>query len=137
MKCKILIMLVCAMLFVTGCSVVTETIDTVKDTPPSSYEDILAEYTQKIQDATPVLIEEYNEAAKSNKDGLNGLAALSNEKISELAKISNDGIQEMAKLQLKQGTGSYEEYSDWAGKLQDVYMEEAAKITDAYMKSAL
>ena len=100
-----------------------------------SYEDILNEYSQKLRDATPVLIEEYNEEAKSNQDGLMGLATLCSEKVSELAKISNEGIQEMAQLYFKKGSGSYEEYSEWAGKLQDVYMEEASKIQDAYMDS--
>ena len=101
-----------------------------------SYEAILNEYSQKLRNATPVLIEEYNEAAKSNQDGLSGLATLCNEKVSELAKISTDGIQEMAKLYYKQGSGKYEEYSEWGAKLQDVYMEEASKIQDVYMKSA-
>ena len=32
--------------------------------------------------------------------------------------------------------GKYDEYEEWATKLQDVYMEEAQKITDAYMESA-
>lgn len=102
-----------------------------------SYEDILTEYSQKLRDATPVLIEEYNEAAKDNQGGLSGLATLCNEKVSKLAVISNEGIQEMAKLYYKQGSGAYEEYSEWAGKLQKVYMEEASKIQDAYMDSAL
>ena len=101
-----------------------------------SYEDILTEYSQKLRDATPVLIEEYNEAAKENQDGLTGLATLCNAKVSELAVISNEGIQEMAKWYYKHGSGSYEEYSEWAGKLQEVYMEEASKIQEAYMNSA-
>lgn len=108
----------------------------VEEVSEYSYQTILDEYTQKLRDATPLLIEEYNEAAKSNEDGLMGLAKLCNEKVSELAKISTDGIQEMASYYLKHGSGSYEEYSEWAGKLQDVYLEEAAKIQDVYMDSA-
>lgn len=102
----------------------------------SSYENILNEYSKKLREATPVLIEEYNEAAKSNQDGLNGLATLCNNKVTALAKISNDGMQAMAEIYYNQGSGSYDEYSLWAGKIQDVYMEEAAKIQDAYMQSA-
>ena len=112
-------------------------VDKVEDAVLGSYEDILAEYTKKLQEATPILIAEYKEAAAKNNDGLNGLAKLCNEKVSELAKISNDGIQEMAKLYYRKGSGSYEEYSDWAGKIQDVYLEEAAKIQDAYMDSVM
>ena len=114
--------------------IIEEVIESVSIT---SYEDILNDYSQTLRDATPILIEEYKEAAKSNQDGLSGLAKLSNEKVSELAKISNDGMQEMAKLYYKQGSGVYEEYSEWAGKLQEVYMEEAMKIQNAYMDSAL
>lgn len=111
-------------------------VDKVEDALFGSYEDILAEYTTKLQEATPILIAEYNEAAAKNDEGLNGLAKLCNEKISELAEISNEGVQEMAQLYFSKGSGSYEEYSDWAGKMYDVYMEEAAKIQDAYMASA-
>ena len=115
-------------------SIVGEIVESVK---PASYEDILEEYSKKLREATPGLIEEYNEEAKSNQGGLQGLATLCNNKVSELAKISVEGTQEMAKLYYKQGSGKYEEYSEWAGKLQEVYMEEASKIQEAYMDSAM
>lgn len=101
-----------------------------------SYEDILNDYSQKLRDATPTLIEEYKKEAANNQNGLSGLAKLCNDKVSELAKISTEGIQKMAKLMYKSGNGSYSEYSDWAEKLQDVYTEEAGKIQQAYMDSA-
>jgi hypothetical protein len=101
-----------------------------------SYESILGEYTQKLQAATPRLIDEYNAAAANNDKGITGLAQISNDKISELAKILNDGIQEMAEIMLTTGSGSYGEYEEWATKLTDVYMTEAQKVTDAYMASA-
>lgn len=101
-----------------------------------TYQSILDEYTEKIRAATPGLIEEYNNEAEQNTDGLMGLAELSNSKIAKLAEISNDGIGEMAKVMLHTGSGKHDEYEEWAGKLQDVYMEEAGKITEAYMKSA-
>ena len=101
-----------------------------------SYQAILDDYTVKLQDATPGLIEEYKSEAAHNNDGLEGLATICNAKVTELAKISNDGISEMAEYYYKHGSGSYDEYSEWAGKIQDVYMEEAGKIQDAYMESA-
>lgn len=100
------------------------------------YQAILDDYSERIRDAVPGLIEEYNTEAKNNTEGLQGLATLSNEKISELAEISNDGISEMAKYYYHAGSGSYDEYEEWAGKLMDVYMEEATKIQEAYMDSA-
>lgn len=108
----------------------------VEEVAEISYQTILDEYTQKLREATPLLIEEYNEAAKSNEDGLTGLARLCNEKVTELAVISNEGIQKMASYYFNHGSGSYEEYSEWAGKVQDVYLEEAATIQEAYMDSA-
>ena len=41
----------------------------------------------------------------------------------------------MAELQMK-NDDEYETYEEWAGKLQDVYQDEAEVITDAYMESA-
>ncbi len=101
-----------------------------------TYETVLEEYTNKLQEATPKLIEEYKNEATKNTDGLQGLASLCNDKVSELAKISTDGIQEMAQLMLHSGSGSYDEYQEWSTKLQNVYMDEAAKIQDTYMSSA-
>ena len=112
-------------------------VDKIETAVFGSYEEVLEEYSKKLREATPILIEEYKEAAKNNQDGLNGLAALCNEKVSELAVISNEGIEEMATLYFTKGSGSYEDYMDWAGKLQEVYMEEAAKIQEVYMDSAM
>lgn len=61
-----------------------------------SYQSILDEYSQKIRDAVPALIEECNEEAANNTDGLQGLAILCNEKVSKLAEISNEGVSKMA-----------------------------------------
>lgn len=100
------------------------------------YQKILDEYTIKIKEKAPLLVEEYNAEAPNNQGGLEGLATLSNDKIAELAKISNDGIAEMAKVQLKAGSGKYEEYQDWATKLSEVYTAEAEAISNAYIQSA-
>lgn len=102
-----------------------------------TYQSILDEYSEKIRDAVPVLIEEYNTEAAKNEDGLTGLAKISNAKISKLAEMSIEGVGEMAKLMYAEGSGKYDEYEEWAGKLQKVYTEEASKISDAYMESAI
>lgn len=111
-------------------------IDDIEDVVFGSYEDILEEYSKKLSDAVPGLVEEFNEEAKDNQDGLTGLATICNDKVGELAKICNDGVQEMAKIYMKKGSGEYSEYEEWAGKLQGVYAEEAGKIQDAYMDYA-
>ncbi len=114
----------------------TKTEEVAQSGKYSSYEDIYNEYKQKIIDATPGLVEEYNNEAASNNAGLEGLDEICNNKIAELAEISNEGVSEMADFMLKNGNGSYSDYEDWSGKLMQVYMDESGKITDAYMKSA-
>ena len=113
---------------------------TVEATTSSSgkktYQSILDDYTQRIEEATPRLIEEYYEEAALNTNGLEGLATLSNDKVLELADICTDGVEEMAEVMWYTGSGSYSEYEEWAAKLYDVYMDEAEKITEAYMYSA-
>ena len=101
-----------------------------------SYQAILDDYTARLQNAVPELIDEYNAEAAENDAGLNGLATICNAKVSELAAISVEGMEEMARYYYRHGSGAYEEYSEWTGKLQDVYMTEAAKIQAVYMDSA-
>lgn len=102
-----------------------------------NYESIYNEYVQKIKEATPRLVQEYQIEAQSNQNGLDGLAELSNKKIEDLATILNEGIEKMAEYYFSAGSGKYEEYEDWAGKLTDVYMSEGEQITNAYMESAI
>lgn len=102
-----------------------------------SYQSILTAYTKKLQQATPGLIEEYNQEAVQNQNGLEGLAAISNSKVEDLAKISNEGISEMAEIHLTKGSGKYEDYEGWSSKLMDVYTVESNKIMDAYLASTM
>ena len=107
-----------------------------EETGYTSYQEVLDAYTVKLQEATPGLIEEYNAEATENTGGLEWLATICNEKVSALAEISMEGIQEMANIYLHVGDGTDDEYQEWSGKLQDVYLTEAAKIQEAYMQSA-
>ena len=100
-----------------------------------TYQSILDEYTQKIIDATPGLVEEYNTEAADKAGDVNALAELSNSKVEKLAEISNDGVEKMAELMTKNGD-EYDTYEEWAAKLTDVYMQQSQQITDAYMASA-
>ncbi len=101
-----------------------------------SYQSILDEYTEKLKNATPKIIDEYHLEAANNKDGLSGLALLSSEKVLILAEILNEGVMKMSEYMFEYGSGKYSEYEEWAGKLTDVYMTEAGKITNAYLESA-
>lgn len=101
----------------------------------NSYQSILDDYTKKLQEASPKLVDEYNNEYPALNGDINALAELSNKKVEKLAEISNDGTTEMAKLQLA-GESDYSVYEEWAGKLIDVYTQEAQKIMDAYLASA-
>lgn len=103
----------------------------------STYQGILDEYTAKLQEATPALIDEYNTEAATNTDGVQGLATICQAKVTKLAGISTEGTTKMARLLYTSGSGSTSEYQEWAGKLSDVYTEEAQKITDAYTASVM
>ena len=100
-----------------------------------TYQSILDDYTQKIADATPGLVEEYNNESAAIAGDLNALAELSNSKVEKLAEISNQGVSEMATLMQRNGD-EYSVYEEWALKLTDVYTQYAKQITDAYTSSA-
>lgn len=100
-----------------------------------TYQTILDEYTQKIADTTPGLVEEYNTESASVAGDINALAELSNSKIEKLAEISNEGIQKMAEL-MYANSDEYSVYEEWSLKLTDVYTQYSTQITDAYTASA-
>jgi len=78
-----------------------ETEDTVKDnTAEVTCQSILDEYSQKIKDATPGLVEEYNTESAGKAGDINALAEISTAKIEKLAEISAEGTEKMAELML-------------------------------------
>lgn len=98
-----------------------------------SYEAIYNDYVQRLKNATPVLIKEYEQEAKVNNGGLQGLAQIANSKIAELADITTEGGMEMADFVMTKGSGNYDEYREWYTKLNEIYEEEASKIYDVYL----
>ena len=98
----------------------------------ATYESILEEYSQKLIDATPGLVEEYNAEAAEKAGDVNALAELFYEKVEKLAEINAEGTEKMAGLMLDNGD-SQDVYMEWAEKLNDVYMKQAEQITDAHM----
>lgn len=114
------------------------TSDSKKNTTTSNakgYQEIYDEYAQKIKDATPRLINEYNSEAAGNTNGIMGLAEIHNNKLGELAAISTEGVEKMASYMYTNGGGNYAEYQEWSTKLYSLYLDEGAKITNAYMSS--
>lgn len=101
----------------------------------SSYEDIYNEYSKKITDASPKLIEEYKKEAASNTNGIEGLAEIANSKVEQLAELDAEGTEAMVQFMYTKGAGNYEDYEAWATKLYEVYNTEATKIYNEYMAS--
>ena len=87
-----------------------------------NYQAILDEYTTKIQSTTPSLIQDFKNEAVSNTSGIDGLAAISNNKVEKLAIISNYSLSD-----------EYSIYESWATKLTDVYTAESQKIIGEYL----
>lgn len=128
-------------LTLTGCgnsnSKSDESAQTATEQPKEvTYESILEDYTQKLKEQTPVLVDEYKSEAKEKAGDVQALAELSNAKIAKLATTCDEGIAEMAKIMQKNGD-EYSTYEEWSLKLTDVYMEQSELITDAYTDSAM
>lgn len=104
-------------------------------TEEQGYQQILDEYTKKLQEQTPKSIESYDEKAASNQNGVTGLAEISTNEVQNLAVISTEGTQKMAQIGLR--TGNQDMYEMYAGKLNNAYMTESQKITDHYMNSVM
>ena len=113
----------------------TDTEATEAEVTEVTYESILEEYTQKIEDAIPELVEEYNaEAADLNGD-TTALALLCTEKIEKLGEICTEGTEKMAELKIKNGD-TEDTYTEWAEKLNSVYLEQSKEITKVYTDTA-
>lgn len=75
------------------------------ETEYGSYQQILDDYSAKIREATPSLVEEYKAEAANNTEGISGLAAILNEKVQVLANISMEGVEKMAQFMYDHGSG--------------------------------
>lgn len=95
-----------------------------------TYDSVLKEYTAKIEEVTPTLVEEFKTETAGITD-ITKLAEISNAKVQKLAEISTEGISKMAEIKLKNNDDN-SVYEEWAQKLTDVYEREAKKITDEY-----
>lgn len=100
-----------------------------------SYQSILDEYSEKIKETTPGLVDEYKNETAEHSGDINKLAEIFNDKVGKLAEISDEGIGEMANIMYSNGD-DYDTYEEWSQKLMDVYTEYADKIMDAYIDSA-
>lgn len=125
MRKKIIALIMVAMVAtLAGCgsSGTKETKKAEEEKP--TYESVYKEYSQKMKDATPGLIEEYKKEAEGVSD------------MNKLANICTKGGKRLASIHVKEKDDE-EKYNEWMNKLTDVYQDEAQKITDAYQDSIL
>lgn len=99
----------------------------------TSYQSIYDEYSKRMSDMTPNLIDEYKSKARQNTQGLNGLGDIYWDVQEKEADLYWEGQSEMAEYYWDNGSGVYSEYQDWVGKLYDVYQEETEKLFQAHM----
>lgn len=110
--------------------------DFAENAAEKTYEGIYEEYSQKMREATPGIVAEYQEEAEQNENGLNGLEEIYYEKSSELEKIGLKGRDEMSKLYEYSDEDTDDKYTEWVEKLYDVYSEENDKISNVYLEEA-
>jgi predicted small lipoprotein YifL len=136
MRKKIVALLMVAMVAtLAGCgSSGTKETKKAEEKKPT-YESVYKEYSQKMKDATPGLIEEYKKDAEGVSD-MNKLANICTKKTEKLASICTKGGKRLASIHLEEKDDE-EKYNEWMNKLTDVYQDEAQKITDAYQDSVL
>lgn len=103
--------------------------DIAEDAPTKTYESVMIQYASELQDATPVLMERYYQAAPELN--AEAKAQLATDITTELAKICDDGIAEFAQIQLANGDAQ-SVYDDWASRLQAIYEQQVQLITEAY-----
>ena len=134
MRKKIIALLMVAMVaMLAGCgSSGTKETKKAEEKKPT-YESVYKEYSQKMKDATPGLIEAYKKDAEGVSD-MNKLANISAKKTEKLANICAKGGKRLATIHAKENDDE-EKYNEWMNKLTDVYQDEAQKITDAYQDS--
>lgn len=100
---------------------------------PAEYQSIVDEYTQKIKDATPGLVAEYDEESVALNGNINALGKLAKEKSAKLEAIKDEGLQKIQDLITENGHEE-EKYTEWADKLDAVYNQYSEQVTAAYME---
>lgn len=99
------------------------------------YEEIFQEYSDKLTELTPVLVEEFNAEAEANEGGIEGLTEIFDAKIDRLSEIYIKGTEAMTNYMYEVKSDDSGLYLEWTQKLSGVFMEESQKITDEYTQT--
>jgi len=101
----------------------------------TSLENIYNEFSRRMRQATPGLLNEFRQRSLSNTSGTDGLGNISDELVRRLSDIYAQGVAELAEMagvrfQYNWGTLDYSYLNNyWAGRLDAVFMGEASRIT--------
>lgn len=98
-------------------------------------QEIVEEYSGKMQEATPKLMEAFKSDVQATTDSRD-LAALYNQKIEVLAELCNEGYTAIWELLFENGIEfsdtDYDKYAEYEQELDRVYEDETMKISDLY-----
>nr|WP_300210245.1 hypothetical protein [uncultured Anaerostipes sp.] len=93
-----------------------------------TYESIYNEYSAKLTEATPRLIDEYEQEIEADDSDEISIGI---EKADELMGICTEGTEKMSDL-LMENPEEEDEYDKWAGKLEEIYNKESDALDDAF-----
>ncbi|PQF25903.1 LysM peptidoglycan-binding domain-containing protein [Enterococcus mundtii] len=97
---------------------------------------VVADYSKKIEDKTPVLIEEYQAEIQNNQDGVNGLSVIANRKARELQALSDEGISKLRGMYQDASNKKDIDLDTMINQLSASYTAQVARISDIYLRTS-
>ncbi|NBA62474.1 LysM peptidoglycan-binding domain-containing protein [Enterococcus mundtii] len=97
---------------------------------------VVADYSKKIEDKTPVLIEEYQAEIQNNQDGVNGLSVIANRKARELQALSDEGISKLRGMYQDASNKEDIDLDTMINQLSASYTAQVARISDIYLRTS-
>lgn len=97
---------------------------------------VVADYSKKIEDKTPVLIEEYQAEIQNNQDGVNGLSVIANRKARELQALSDEGISKLRGMYQDSSNKEDIDLDTMINQLSASYTAQVARISDIYLRTS-
>ncbi|OTP11325.1 hypothetical protein A5844_001460 [Enterococcus sp. 10A9_DIV0425] len=97
---------------------------------------VVTDYSKRIEEKAPVLIEEYQAEIQHNQDGVSGLSAIANQKARELQAISDEGISKLRGMYQDSAANEKVDLDTLINQLAANYTEQVAKISDIYLRTS-
>lgn len=103
---------------------------------PEQLQAIVNDYSKKIEEKTPALIEEYQTEIQGNQEGIAGLSAVANQKARELQAISDEGIRKLRAAYQAAENKDGVDLDTLINQLSANYTNHVAKISDIYLQTS-